>query len=279
MTTAFVLSGGSNLGAAQVGMLKALFEVGIVPSSVIGTSVGAINAAAIAGNPSMRGVEHLERIWLGLGRKNIFPFHPVRGFLGFIGQRDSLFSSHALRQVVQSNLGFSRLEDAEIPISVVATEIRTGAEMVFRRGPALEAIMASAALPGIFPAVTINGVQYMDGAGADNTPISPPITDGADTVYVLSSGTACGLSKAPRSALGIALQALAVLVQKRVWQEVTQYSGVCQMHVVPPLCPIEINPLDFSRSREIIAASYASTQRWLAHGAPSTTSLLKPHTH
>ena len=279
MTTAFVLSGGSNLGAAQVGMLKALFEAGIVPSSIIGTSVGAINAAAIAGNPSLDGVKHLEDIWLGLGRANIFPFHPLRGFLGFIGQRDSLFSSHALRQVVQSNLGYSRLEDAQIPISVVATEIRTGAEVVFRSGPAVDCIMASAALPGIFPAVSIDGVKYMDGGVADNTPISPPVSDGADTVYVLSSGTACGLSKAPRSALGIALQALAVLVQKRVWQEVTQYSGVCQMYLVPPLCPIQINPLDFSRSPQIIRDSYASTQRWLAAGAPSAIHLLKPHTH
>ncbi len=279
MTTAFVLSGGANLGAAQVGMLKALFEAGIVPSSIIGTSVGAINAAAIAGNPTIEGVKHLEDIWLGLGRANIFPFHPLRGFLGFIGRRDSLFSSHALRQVVQSNLNYSRLEDAQIPISVVATEIRTGAEMVFRSGPAVDCIMASAALPGIFPAVSIDGVKYMDGGVADNTPISPPVSDGADTVYVLSSGTACGLSKAPRSALGIALQALAVLVQKRVWQEVTQYSGVCQMYVVPPLCPIQINPLDFSRSPQIIRDSYASTQRWLAAGAPSAIHLLKPHTH
>jgi len=279
VTTAFVLSGGSNLGAAQVGMLKALFGAGIVPSSVVGTSVGAINAAAIAGNPTMDGVAHLEQIWLGLGRANIFPFHPLRGFLGFIGKRDSLFSSHALRQVVESNLGFRRLEDAKIPISVVATEIRTGAEMVFSSGPAVDRIMASAAIPGIFPAVTIDGEQYMDGGVADNTPISPPISDGADTVYVLSSGSACGLSKAPRSALGIALQALAVLVQKRVWQEVTQYSGVCQMYVVPPLCPIQINPLDFSRSREIMTQSYESTQRWLAAGAPSAIHLLKPHTH
>jgi NTE family protein len=279
VTTAFVLSGGSNLGAAQVGMLKALFEAGIVPSSVVGTSVGAINAAAIAGNPTAEGVDHLEQIWLGLGRANIFPFHPLRGFLGFIGKRDSLFSSHALRQVVESNLGFRHLEDARIPISVVATEIRTGAEMVFRSGPAVDRIMASAAIPGIFPAVSIDGEQYMDGGVADNTPISPPISDGADTVDVLSSGSACGLSKAPRSALGIALQALAVLVQKRVWQEVTQYSGVCQMYVVPPLCPIQINPLDFSRSREIMAQSYESTQRWLAAGAPSAIHLLKPHTH
>lgn len=279
MTTAFVLSGGANLGAAQVGMLRALFEAGIVPSSIIGTSVGAINAAAIAGDPTIEGVKHLEDIWLGLGRSNIFPFHPLRGFLGFIGRRDSLFSSHALRQVVQSNLNYSRLEDAQIPISVVATEIRTGAEIVFRSGPAVDCIMASAALPGIFPAVSIDGVKYMDGGVADNTPISPPVSDGADTVYVLSSGTACGLSKAPRSALGIALQALAVLVQKRVWQEVTQYSGVCQMYVVPPLCPIQINPLDFSRSPQIIRDSYASTQRWLAAGAPSAIHLLKPHTH
>lgn len=279
MSTAFVLSGGSNLGATQVGMLRALFEAGIVPDSITGTSAGAINALGIAQNPSLDGVRDLERIWLSLKRSTIFPFKPVHGFLGFIGRRDSLVVSDGLRQVLSSNLRITNLEDAQIPLAVVATEVRTGSERVFRSGPALESVLASAAIPGIFPPVHIDGVAYMDGGVADHTPISTPANDGADEVFVLSAGSSCALTRLPRSTVGVASQALSVLVQRRVWQDISRYSGECRLHIVPPMCPVSVGPLDFSQSRDLIESAYASTRSWLERGAPSAADLLQPHSH
>lgn len=260
-------------------MLRALFEAGIVPDSITGTSAGAINAVGIAQNPTLEGVGELERIWLGLKRADIFPFKPFYGFLGFIGRRDSLVVNHGLRELVSSNLRIANLEEAAIPLAVVATEVRSGSERVFRSGPALESVLASAAIPGIFPPVLIDGVAYMDGGVADHTPISAPANDGIDDVFVLSAGSSCALNRAPRSTVGVALQALSVLVQRQVWQDISRYSGECRLHIVPPICPVSVSPLDFTQSATLIETAYRSTRDWLDKGAPSAVELLQPHHH
>lgn len=84
--TAFVLAGGGSLGAVQVGMLKALARAGIVPDLVVGASVGAINGAFYAGDPTPSGVERIERIWRGLSRSDVFPFPFIQGCLGLAGR-------------------------------------------------------------------------------------------------------------------------------------------------------------------------------------------------
>ena len=97
MTRAFVLSGGASLGAVQVGMLRALAERGIHPDLVVGASAGAINAAWVAGDPHLEDLDGLERIWLCLRTRDVFPAHPLRGLLGFLGRRQSLVSNQPLR--------------------------------------------------------------------------------------------------------------------------------------------------------------------------------------
>ena len=278
-STAFVLSGGASLGAVQVGMLKALFEAGIRPTSVIGTSVGAVNGAFLAAYPDDGGVARLERLWLGLSRSDIFPTRPFGGLMGFVGRRNHLVPPDGLRKLVKQHIPYDRLELSKIPIAVVVTEVRTGAEVVLEQGPTLEAVVASASIPGVFPPVTIEGRTYMDGGVADNTPLAHPVLAGADTVYVLPCGTPCALTKPPASALGVVLQALTVLVQQRLWHDVMRYSGECQLHVVPPLCPLDVQPMDFSQSRVLIDRAYQSTREWMSAGAPSVAESLRPHTH
>jgi NTE family protein len=279
VTTAFVLSGGASLGAVQVGMLKALFEAGIRPTSVIGTSVGAVNGAFLAGRPDEAGVAELERIWRRIGRSDIFPARPLGGLLGFVGRRNHLVPADGLRKLVRSSVSYDRLEHSSIPISVVVTEVRTGAEVVLSHGPLVDSVAASAAIPGVYPPVTIEGRTYMDGGVADNTPLSHPVLAGAHTVYVLPCGTPCALSKPPASALGVVLQALSVLVQQRLWHDVARYSGACALHVVPPLCPLDVPPMDFTQSGALIDRAYASTRQWIHDGAPSVGESLGPHAH
>ena len=279
MTTAFVLSGGASLGAVQVGMLKALFEAGIRPTSVIGTSVGAINGAFLAAYPTDAGVEELEKIWRKITRHDIFPTRPFGGLMGFMGRRNYLVPPDGLRKLVRDSVPYDRLEHSAIPIAVVVTEVRTGAEVVLEQGPMLEAVVASASIPGVFPPVTIEGRTYMDGGVADNTPLSHPVLAGAHTVYVLPCGSPCALSKPPSSALGVVLQALGVLVQQRLWHDVMRYSGSCALHVVPPLCPLDVAPMDFSQSDALIERAYQSTRNWMSQGAPSVAETLHPHAH
>src|SRR4051794_18105751 len=104
MTTAFVLSGGASLGAVQVGMLKALFEAGIRPTSIIGTSVGAVNGAFLGGDPTDAGIVRLEHVWRKISRSDIFPARPIGGLLGFLGRRNFLVPADGLRKLVRDHV-------------------------------------------------------------------------------------------------------------------------------------------------------------------------------
>src|SRR5690349_13487396 len=183
--TAFVLAGGGSLGAVQVGMLKALTKHHIVPDFIVGASVGAINSAYFAAEPDEKGVAQLESLCLGLRRADVFPLSATGSGLGMFGKRDHLVSSEALRSLVQSVIPYQRLEEARIPCHIVATDVLEGTETVLSSGPVVQAALASAAIPGVFPMVEINGRYLMDGGVANNTPISTAFRLGAARVIVL----------------------------------------------------------------------------------------------
>ena len=144
MTTAFVLSGGASLGAVQVGMLAALHEQGITADLVFGSSVGAVNAGWVAGDPGLDDLDELRAIWTSLRTRTVFPLRPLTGLLGFLGRRDSLVPDSGLRTLLGAHLRFERLEDAPIPITVAATALTSGQEVALRTGSAVDAILARA---------------------------------------------------------------------------------------------------------------------------------------
>jgi NTE family protein len=266
--TAFVLSGGGSLGAVEVGMLGALAEHGIAPDLVVGSSVGAINAAWVAGRPGLEGVSELGNVWRSVRRRDVFPLNPVIGFGGFIGRTDHLVPPANLRRLLTRHVNYERLEQAPIPVRVVATDITTGFEVVLDNGPAVAAILASNAIPAVFPPVEIDGRHLVDGGVADNTPISHAVSAGASVVYVLPTGYACSLKGPPRGALSMALQALTLLVQERLRLDVERYLEMVDLRVVPPLCPLDVTPVDFSHTVELISRAHDQTAQWLADGQP-----------
>jgi NTE family protein len=281
LTTAFVLSGGASLGAVEVGMLRGLTEAGIRPDMLLGTSVGALNAAYVAGHPGVDGVDGLAALWRSIRRDDVFPLRPITGLLGFLGRRNHLVPAEPLRRLIMSNLTFERLEDSPVPLHVIATEIVSGDDVRLSSGPAATAILASAAIPGVFPPVVIDGVTYIDGGVTDNTPIGDAVQLGADVIYVLPTGHACSLRGAPRGALGVALQAVTVLIGRQLIVDIERYTNVVDLRVVPPLCPLDVLPTDFSRSDELIDRSTASTRDWLSRGEPNEGQrhLLMGHSH
>src|SRR5579863_1110376 len=157
--TAFVLAGGGSLGAVQVGMLQALVEAGETPDIVVGASVGALNAGFFAGDPTARGVARLAEIWRGLRRRDVFPI-TLRGALQWLRSADALFDSANLRRLIERNLPYRNLKEAAIPVHVVATSLG-GAAVRLSSGPAVEAILASAAIPVVFPSVEIGDTYLM----------------------------------------------------------------------------------------------------------------------
>ncbi len=157
MTTAFVLSGGGSLGAVQVGMLQALLRWGARPDLVVGTSVGAVNGAWVAGHPGTAGPDGLASVWRGLRRADVFPSSPSRALAAVTGRSRAVVSPHGLRHLLAEHIQFQRLEDAPIPLHVAVADVLTGEDVLLSSGPAVDAVMASAAIPGIYPPAEAGG--------------------------------------------------------------------------------------------------------------------------
>ncbi len=281
MSVAFVLSGGASLGSIQVGMLQALIANGIRPDLIVGTSVGAVNGAWLASGDTEARLAELADIWRGLKRHDVFPVNPVTGFFGFAGWSNHLVPDQGLRRLLRRHLRFERLEDAPIELHVVATDVLTGADVQLSQGNAIDAIMASAAIPGVFPPVRIGGRLLMDGGVVENTPIGHAVELGATTVWVLPSGGVCSIEKVPESALGMALHAILLAISQRIAFDIERYEGRVDLKVVPPLCPLAISPSDFSHAAELIPRARTKTAHWLAQGMPSEgrSQMLSVHSH
>lgn len=281
MTTAFVLSGGASLGAIQVGMLQALSARGIVPDLIVGTSVGAVNGAWLAAGSSEQDLRALADVWRGLRRSDVFPTELFTGFAGFVGVRNHLVSNRGIRRIVQKNLRFDTLEEAPIPFYVIAADVLSGKDVRLATGPALDAVVASAAIPGLMAPVVVGGRPLMDGGAVNNTPISHAIELGATTVWVLTTGSACALVRPPGSALGMGLHGLTLAINQRIALDVERYEASAKLQLVPPLCPLTTSPADFGNASELIARAYAQTTEWLQQRVPSfgQAYLLKPHQH
>jgi NTE family protein len=206
----------------------------------------------------------------------------VQGVLGFLRGRSSLVDPAPLRALIARELPYARLEDARIPCRVIASNVLDGSEVVISTGSAVDALLASAAIPGVFPPVELDGRHLIDGGIASNTPLSTAIELGAKRVIVLPTGYACALTKPPAGALAVALHALTLLIARQLVVDVLRLRERAELLVVPPLCPITSSPYDFSATRRLIERAEASTRAWLAAGGlqrPELPRELAPHEH
>ncbi|MGH2477922.1 MAG: patatin-like phospholipase family protein, partial [Candidatus Limnocylindrales bacterium] len=283
MTTAFVLSGGGSLGAVQVGMLAALDERGLRPDLLVGTSVGALNAAYIAANGFDTGtVDRLAAVWQRVRRSDVFPFDPIRQALAIAGRRPSLCSPGPLRRLVEANLAIDDIAGVRIPLHIVVTDVMSGEEVLLSSGDLAAGVLASAALPAIFPPVELDGRVLIDGGVADNAAVSQAIALGADRVVVLPAGIACALTAPPASPIASAMHALTLLIQQRLIVEVAHLADRAEIIVLPPLCPLAVSPIDFGSSAELTSRAHRSTGEWLDTGSqhlPHQERFLSLHSH
>ncbi|MCW2985415.1 MAG: hypothetical protein JWR63_2985, partial [Conexibacter sp.] len=253
MTTAFVLSGGASLGATQAGMLQALYERDIRPDLLVGTSAGALNAAFAAGRAStVDAAIELQRIWLGLTRSQVFPASPLTAVLGALGVRDHSFPPCGLRRVIERHCHFARLEHAALPVHVVAADVLTGDEVLLSHGPVVDALLASAAIPGVFPPVALDGRLLMDGGIVNNAPIAHAVTLGADRVFVLCAMGPSRLEEAPRGALAAGITAIARAITRRLEKDIARYGAIVDLTVLPAPTLPGLLPTDFGHADELI---------------------------
>jgi NTE family protein len=264
MSVCFVMSGGASLGAIQAGMLRALYERGIAPDAIVATSVGAVNGAYIASRPpTVETAEDLAEIWRGVRRQDVFPFNPATALIGITGRRNYLIPNGPLRSLIAAQLEFDRLEHSPIPLHVVAVDLFTGRERRLAHGSALDAVLASTAIPGVFPPVDWEDTELIDGGVANNTPISHALELGCDQIYVFPTGAACALPDEPHGALGMAIHAMSQLVHLRLNADIAALEGDPRLVVLPPPCPITVQPTDFSQADKLIDDAYREACREL----------------
>lgn len=281
--TAWVLAGGGSFGAIQVGMLQALVAHGLAPDLVVGSSVGAINGAYFAGAPDAEGLARLEAIWCGLRRRTVFPLAWGR-LLGLNSAAVSGFAvdPSGLRGLLERCLSYQALEQARVPMHVVATDQLGGGTVTISRGPAVEAVLASCAIPAVFPPVHLGGQFLIDGAIASNTPISVALELGARRMIVLPTGFACALDAPPRGAIANILHAVTLVIAHQLTSEFERCHERAQIIMVPPLCPLTASPYDFSHAADLIRRAAEQTRRWLDRGGLSRSRVapaLLAHSH
>ena len=186
--------------------------------------------------------------------------------LGFLVRRNFLAEPDGLRALVETNLTYRNLEDAKMPIHIVATDILTGGTVVLSEGPAAQAIIASAAIPVVFPPVRFEDVYLVDGAISSDTAVKVAVAQGARRLIVLPTGYACALSKPPAGALASALHALTLLIARQLLSELKELDGSgIEYFVRPPMCPLTGSRYD-SQSDALIDRAIKSTDAWIARG-------------
>ncbi len=276
---AFVLSGGGNLGAGQVGTVLALLERGIEPDLLVGTSAGAINAAYLAGDPGLEGARRLADIWAWVRTRDVFrlplkPWHLLSHL-----RSEALYHSEGLSRLLERSLDYSDIQDAQLALRIVATDFETGRTVAFHSGSVVDAVLASSALPGLFPPVEIAGRLYVDGGIADNVPISPAVGAGAKEIYVIRTGFDCPVDAGRLKAMDVLWRSIGLLLNRTLAEDVRRFGRAARIVVLPSPCVAPTPIWNLSRGRSLIAEAHRmagtyldreAAARWSARsGGPS----------
>lgn len=231
--TAFVLGGGGVLGATQVGMLRALFDAGIRPDLVLGTSIGSVNGAFVAADPSMASADLLADLWRTIREEGEFAESPLKQAARAAKYWTHFMSNRPLRQLIDRNLGVDRIEDLAVPFQCVAAHIESSRARWFTAGPITEAILASCAVPGMFPPVEIDGQHFMDGGLVHSIPVGRALALGASEVYVLQVGRVEQSLQVPTKPWEVASVAFEIARRHRYHEEIDAVPDDVALHVLP----------------------------------------------
>src|SRR6202171_176574 len=266
----WVLGGGGARGAAQVGGLQALFEAGVEgPVAVVGTSVGALNGSAIAAYPSLAGTMMLREVWMSRQAVDVFRAHPLGMLLSGI-RRDqmSAFPQQNIRRLIQraqALTGITTFEQLRVPLAVVATDLNAGKPAVFRAGELTPALLASTAIPGLFPTVRIGDREHFDGGVVDNTPLNIAVDDGAKEILAISLMGGGEYAVVPNSLPELIARTLQLSLHH---QMLADYEKLRERSRIVVLCPVTSPTATWDMKRDrldaVMESSRAATAKLLA---------------
>lgn len=261
---AFVLSGGGNLGAIQVGQLRALAERDIVAELVLGCSVGALNGAAYAADPTLAGIRHLESLWRTTSTPDLMPSSRMPNPLQMVRKGTALYKNDGLRRGIARFLGGrTTFEELEIPFQCMATDMDLAMEHWFTSGPLMEPILASAALPSVYPPVTIDGRRYLDGGVVNNVPISRALELGVKRIYVLHVGLHGRPEAEIKRPIDAALMAYWIARNSGLARDLATLPKGVEVVVLPPGDRPDIRFDDFSQSPALVEQGHSGAAQHL----------------
>jgi NTE family protein len=272
--TAFVLGGGGVMGAAEVGMLQALVEAGIRPDLVVGTSVGAINGALVAADPTAGAVGRLRAVWEDLADRGVFAGSVLARLGTLVRTRTHLHPREPLRELLEEHLPVRSFGELAIPFQCVASSIERAAEHWFTDGPLVDAVLASCAVPGLLPAVEIDGEHYLDGGLVHSIPVGRAVALGAGTIYVLHVGRIDRPLRPPAHPWQVGLVAFEIARRHRFAADLATLPPGVTVHVLPsggahPPGVGDLRYRDFSGVPARIARAHSAAREYLGRAGDS----------
>ncbi|WP_020630445.1 patatin-like phospholipase family protein [Amycolatopsis alba] len=258
----FVLGGGGSLGAMQVGMLQALTEAGIRPDLVVGTSVGSLNAAVLAlGGESG---DRLNRIWSRMTRHEAFPGGVLSQVRTLRHSKTNLFPNTGLAAIVDEHIGEGvRFEDLALPLGVVATDVDTAEPLLIRSGPVLAPLLASCAIPGIYPPVPFGERMLYDGGLVANVPMRQALAMGAKSLVVLDCAFPGKMPGTPQTFAEVMMFTAMISMRNQAVLEAPIAASEVPVVYVPGPKPVRVSPLDFSHTTALTAEAYDAAKTYL----------------
>lgn len=269
-TTAFVLGGGGDLGAHEVGMLSALADFDITPDLIVGTSIGAINGAMIAADPSARAVERLTELWTTLDRSGVFGDSIFSKVATLARSGTHLTDNRTLRALLERSLPVQSFEELVVPFECVAASIEHATAHYFSSGPLVDAILASSAVPGLLPPVEIDGEHFLDGGLVASIPLGRAIDLGADEIYVLQVGRIEEPLTAPTKPWEVAMVAFEISRRHRFTESLRNLPSGVDVHVLPTGDPKSFNDL-----RQYRRSNSSSIERRIEQSRSATVAYLE----
>lgn len=253
---AFALSGGGAFGSVHVGMLRALLERGVRPDLVVGTSVGALHGALLAAQLD-DAVPIMEQLWRSMDRRKVFGGRRtvVRSLL----RTRTLSDFSRLEGLIDRHLPVAEFAQFEIPFAAVATDALTGEPDLLDSGPIRAALLASAAVPGLFPPVEVSGRLYIDGGVSANVPIRQAIAFGAASVISIDATPAIVATAPAQTLAGGLLQSMSLMLRNQRSHAVDELVHRYRIAELPSPTPADMGSFNFSHTAELIDASHGLT--------------------
>lgn len=255
-----MLAGGASFGSVQVGQLRALAKTDVRPDLIVGTSVGSLNGAIMAEDPD-DGADRLAALWSGITREDVFGTTTEMA-VNVLMRKPSALTNTALKELIGTAVTVREFSDLAVPFTAVATDFDTGEAVGMREGEMVSALLASAAIPGVFPSVSREGLNLVDGGLVANVPLSFAHEQGAETIVVLDCGFTVVAPEKADTMLGILLRAVAILAAQQVRHDLELCAGKTIVNLPGPW-PMKSRPDEFGHSTEYAEAAYELSHAFL----------------